>query len=86
MTTWTDDKEQKLFEAQEAITQLKEELVDAKIDKANAERHRDNMFAENAELLEALESMIEYAYEIAPVGPDERIILANQAIRKARGE
>ena len=32
------------------VTQLEEDLQDAKIDKSNAERLRDNVFAENATL------------------------------------
>ena len=47
---------------EEVIAQLEAELQDTRIDKANAERHRDNTFAENAALKrenEALRKLID---------------------------
>ena len=71
------------------LEKLEDDLEDARIDKANAERLRDNMFAEYAELLEALELGLEMV-KLCGLGgsnlPNERSFenMATGAIRKAK--
>ena len=73
-----------LVEAHEYIAHLEEELVDAKIDKTNAERLRDNVFADNAELLESLEVLVSIVEQMAFVDTGGLVHKAREAIRKAR--
>ena len=85
MTTWTDDKEQELFEAQETIADL--------LMLYSAEQNEcAGLHATNAELLEALRLCeceltlyVGAGWSTAPWAPrgEDAITAAREAIRKA---